>query len=629
MAETALYRVELCRDILHLRGQLERVPFDKAASAKIAVDKRIRSIRKVLLGRPGRTLVDDLMAPSVGMNALAQHIKQAVDLPPDQQNEALAYVGGLLKMHATINNQEMQAGVFKNHAVALDDEAWATIKAIQPSATTDALVDNAIALGSIGANRREELAAALAESGDMQSRIDALTLEDVDPVLYRKIQDLKAAWNQGSLRLRSLEDSAHEAVRAAIRSRDPHEKEAYTQEAERMKAEYTAEAKRINAIIDTLNKDKTLARKLLHEGREKLQSSLSEVGQRVIGEMMAASNITEKQASDWAKSQSITPQARARFKKLGYPVEQVLQDMADFYRITGGRLNAVKVDSKGDKRANATGIEDHGQVGAINIGTAFDKRVLWHELAHHLEADPAMKQAAGQLIERRSVDGKAYTLRSLTGDKGYHSSEVAYKDSFFSEYVGKIYHDGVTEVFSMGVESLSNPLLLARRLAKDPETLEFVMGMLKRPMGALAVAHKELSGRLLETSMEINGAKKNTVAELQAMLADKASPIDNDTDMSWTEDDIEFEYFKRYKLTQIGQSDGMVVFSGKVKNRKTNRQIAGFVLAPKVLGGFFQKKEYTSMDMVRTALGYFAVNGILPYQWQLEDEKKLRMALGL
>ena len=112
------------------------------------------------------------------------------------------------------------------------------------------------------------------------------------------------------------------------------------------------------------------------------------------------------------------------------------------------------------------------------------------------------------------------------------------------------------------------------------------------------------------------------------MLADKASPIENDTDMSWTEDDIEFEYFKRYKLTQIGQSDGMVVFSGKVTNPKTNRQIAGFVLAPKVLGGFFQKKEYTSMDMVRTALGYFAVNGILPYQWQLEDEKKLRMALG-
>ena len=265
MAETALYRVELCRDILHLRGQLERVPFDKAASAKVAVDKRIRSIRKVLLGRPGRTLVDDLMAPSVGMNALAQHIKQAVDLPPDQQNEALAYVGGLLKMHATINNQEMQAGVFKNHAVALDDEAWATIKAIQPSAPTDALVDNAIALGSIGANRREELAAALAESGDMQSRIDALTLEDVDPVLYRKIQDLKAAWNQGSLRLRSLQDSAHEAVRAAIRSRDPHEKEAYTQEAERIKAEYTTEAKRVNAIVDTLNKDKTLARKLMIE----------------------------------------------------------------------------------------------------------------------------------------------------------------------------------------------------------------------------------------------------------------------------------------------------------------------------------------------------------------------------
>lgn len=630
MAETARARMELCRDILSLRGKLQQVPFDQVPVANVAADKRIRSIRKVLLGRPGRTLVDDLMAPSVGMNALAQHIRQAVDLPPGEQLEALAYVDGLMKMHAADSNLDAKAGVALHNARVLDAEAWSTIRSIQQSANTDALVNDAIAQGSIGAERREELAAALAQSADMQARIDALTLEDVDPVLYRKIQDLKAAWNEGSLRVRTLQDSAHEAMRAAIRSRDPHEREAYSQEVERMKAEYTAEAKRVNAIIDALNKDETLGRKLLHEGREKLQSSLSEVGERVIGEMMAASNITEQQATDWAKSQSITSRARARFKKLGYPVDQVVQDMADFYRITGGRLNAVKVDSKGDKRANASGIEEHDELGAINIGSAFDKRVLWHELAHHLESDPAMKLSAGQLIKRRSVDGKAYTLRSLTGNTAYRSSEVAYKDSYFDPYVGKIYNGGVTEVFSMGVESLSNPLLLARRLAQDPETLEFVMGMLKRPMGALAVAHKELSGRLLETSTEVAGANKNSLAELQAMLADKASPIDNDTDMSWTGDDSESKYFTKYGFKQIGVTgDGFVVFSGKVTNPKTNRKISGFILAPKSLGGFYRKSEYTSMDMVRTALGWFSVHGRRPYQWELEDENRLRKTLGL
>ena len=99
-----------------------------------------------------------------------------------------------------------------------------------------------------------------------------------DPVLYRKIQDLKAAWNQGSLHLRSLQDSANEAVRAAIRSRDPHEKEAYTQEAERIKAEYTTEAKRVNAIVDTLNKDKTLARKLMIEASPDISPQSVETG---------------------------------------------------------------------------------------------------------------------------------------------------------------------------------------------------------------------------------------------------------------------------------------------------------------------------------------------------------------
>jgi len=207
-------------------------------------------------------------------------------------------------------------------------------------------------------------------------------------------------------------------------------------------------------------------------------------------EVMASSDVTEEQAVDWANQQVvITPAAARRLKKQGYAPAQVVKDAAEFYRFARGRVEKVVIDTTGDRRANASSIDKHGTAGRINLGSTFDKRVLWHELGHHVEADPVAAMAARLFIRLRSVDGKTYALRKLTGHKGYGADEVAFKNGFFHPYVGKVYRHGTTEVFSMGIESFSDPYLLATRIAQDPETFEFVTGYLRSPKSALQRLH--------------------------------------------------------------------------------------------------------------------------------------------
>ena len=629
MAEAAHARLELCRDILNIRAMLAKVPTEKARSARILASKRIDSIRRILLGRPGRTLADDLLAPSGAATALSERIKGLDALSLSEQQEAAGYVAGLLSLVRQIALSEVDAGL-RPRAEDVSGELWRVIERARRSGF-DALVDGAIQHGSLGDGQREELTAALAASAKLESGAAIAGVQDVDPALAEKIRGLIADVTKGKAHLESLQNSANVAVRLAMKSQDPSEKEAYTKEVEQTRAQYIAEAKRINALITTLNEDEARARKLLNEARDRLQAPLREVGERMIGEMMASSTVTEQQAVDWAKAQDITPQARARLKKLGYPMDRVIQDMADFYRITGGRINTVRIHSAGDKRANASGIEDHGRVGVINLGSSFDKRVLWHELAHHLEADPVMKAAAGQHIRRRSEDGRAYTLRSLSGNKGYRSNEVAYKDSYFDEYVGKIYRDGVTEVFSMGVESMSDPLLLARRAASDPQTFELVMGMLKRPMSPLAVAHKELSAQILAMNMQGEAERKDELRAPQDRLMELGDPFVEAVDDGWQEAAGASWYIKSMKWTQIGRFQGVDdcrVFSGKVRNWETRRKVSGLIIVTGS-GGRFRPIEIPSTDrrLLQVATGYYRKTGVWPSGAALFNEGSLRQAL--
>jgi hypothetical protein len=308
--------------------------------------------------------------------------------------------------------------------------------------------------------------------------------------------------------------------------------------------------------------------------------------------------------------------------------------MADFYRFSGGRVVKVRVHSKGDKRANATGIEDHGKEGVIHLDSSFDKRILWHELAHHIEADPIAKITASAFIRRRSIDGKAYSLRSLTGSNGYRPNESAYKDHFFDHYVGKIYNDGLTEVFAMGVESFCDPLTLGQRMAKDPETLEFVAGHLKQPIHPLAKAHMALRERLIDVSNEANEEAGSELEQMQKRLAEGAEVIP-DTDDQWLRDSRWDWCVKGKQVGRLPYS-GWYVFEGLVRNPKTKRKGAGVILV-KVShadGVDFLGKPRTSLRMVelagrglmmaRLADVAWQKTGVFPDAYQLENSNYLR-----
>lgn len=110
--------------------------------------------------------------------------------------------------------------------------------------------------------------------------------------------------------------------------------------------------------------------------------------------------------------------------------------------------------------------------GTVHLGKGTASQVTVHELGHLLEADPDIKRAAMEFLERRTTGEKAERLRDVTGIKAYGRNEITKKDGFFSPYVGKQYDDGFTEVVSMGLEKMAeDPAEFAKI---DPDHFRFI-----------------------------------------------------------------------------------------------------------------------------------------------------------
>jgi len=160
----------------------------------------------------------------------------------------------------------------------------------------------------------------------------------------------------------------------------------------------------------------------------------------------------------------------------------------------------VQFNAKRGDRASASGI---GNVsgGSINVTDTFDKRTLFHEMAHHIETDPAAKHVSAQFLLTRRTSDKPKSLRKLTGNS-YRSDEVAFEDHFLSPYVGKYYSDGVSEVFSMGLEVFSDPAALCDALGRDPHHIGLMLGYLELPTSPAFEAVKTMAEIKLQASDE-------------------------------------------------------------------------------------------------------------------------------
>lgn len=307
-----------------------------------------------------------------------------------------------------------------------------------------------------------------------------------------------------------------------------------------------------------------------NELRAQSEQALTAVGQQVIQKALAQSPVSPERAERWVESLGIDQDKslKAKLKRIDYPIDQFKADVAECYRLTGGKLAKVRFNVERGQRASAEGIATAGK-GVINVKGEFSKRVLFHEMAHHLEADPIGKQLSRAFIFGRRTSDKTQTLRKLTGNRGYDSSERAWPDDFLNPYVGKEYPDGVTEVCSMGIERFSDPASLARAIAKDPEHIGLMLGYAGTPESALFQGLKNLVSEATAVQQQREAVVEQ---ELEALLdrVDALIPLEQLPEPNLSPMDKKYAQLSTY-LGSVGE---WAIYKAKRRYINGNRRLS-------------------------------------------------------
>jgi hypothetical protein len=286
-----------------------------------------------------------------------------------------------------------------------------------------------------------------------------------------------------------------------------------------------------------------------------------------------ASAITPEQASAWAEAQKVDASAKAALKRIGYELPKLREDMAEFYRLTGGRLAKVRIKAS---RGRASASDIHGYKNrTINMGEGFSKRTLWHELGHHLEADPEVYAASAGFLAARRESKELHTLRKLTGNQRYGAKEVAYRDHWYSPYVGKVYPYRVTEVMSMGMEAFATGSILAEVMDKDPEHVRLMAGFIKAAPHPMFASVKKVFEQAADAEDEAAKVVETTAEGALKQLAEGVEFVGVDPPI---EDQWPYTYGS--PKTYLGSYQGLQLWKvDKVRDPQTNRKRKGFILA--------------------------------------------------
>lgn len=292
-------------------------------------------------------------------------------------------------------------------------------------------------------------------------------------------------------------------------------KEQYKPKMDALQARADAEYKTLKSILyDDLEAN-------YKAQKERIQAEKIAMAKSVKDAVFAQSTVSYEDAEKWITDKvTITKAVTSKMKKNGITPEKFNQDLKDFFVITNGRLGKIKIDTKNHQRAYASGTTTHESEGFVMLDNDFSQRVLWHELAHHLESDDNLRRVAQEYIKSRSLDGgKRHKIRDLTGSKAYGHGEIAYKTDMYSHYAAKIYAHGSTEVFSMGVEALYNEETLFSTMLMDPKTIEFVTGALMQSKPEMDLINQKLRDGILDTNADIENTRIDMYQEVFQQLA--------------------------------------------------------------------------------------------------------------
>lgn len=300
--------------------------------------------------------------------------------------------------------------------------------------------------------------------------------------------------------------------------------------------------------------------------------------------VIAQSAVTQEDAEKWITDKvTITKSVVNKMKKNGITPEKFHQDLKDFFVISNGRLGKIKIDTKNHDRAYASGATKHSVEGFVMLDNKFEQHVLWHELAHHLEADDSLRLVAREYIKSRSVDGGVKHKLKNIYHKGFGNNEYAYKTDMFNHYAAKIYDHGTTEVFSMGIEALYDEATLFDVLKKDPKTIDFVTAALMQTPEEIDLINQKLRDGILETNADL---ENNRTDLYQAIFEQLAGVVKFSESVSVTIDDLipgDQETFQEWgasfygTLTLPNGKELVLVKSSKVKYKSyRGRTMKGF-----------------------------------------------------
>lgn len=576
---TTLERLKLAGELWATRQALAATVDTKRT---IIYRRKIAGLRDALLGRAAISLDNlDLFNPSITLPILNRYMDSLADAAPEDKGLAAEYLRVILKRMGGVAGWGDVADVL-SRATEFERDGADKTRGPVFARFHDAGRESAYALAEKAKGMVEERKRLIAEI-DARYGAEHKRLSDELNQIIAEIQERYSAVTKRLMHSDrdGLSDEEFEALKA---ERNSIAKEYETAQARFIEDKY-------NPALNAIKAE-----------RANLKTGLSEHGAVLILELLEQSPVSHATATAWANTQTITKAAANRLKKLGYDLEQVRRDMAEFYRLTGGRLAGITIDSSGDKRANATGVEDF-KIGQVNLGSQFDKRVLFHELAHHMENDPAAKTASNGFLEKRRRSDKTVSLRRLTGNKRYDTNERVYEDDFFNPYVGKQYSNEVTEVFSMGIESFSDPEVLAARVAYDPEMFAMLLGYLKTTPHPLYATVKAINAQANDANTELQEAAANELEMALDRLAATVEIVDDGTGWMGDMDTYQMRMFMEYEggkdIKYIGNySHELLIYSSNaVRDWFSSRKKKGFAVARLYLNGSIGTFRFPNSSM--------------------------------
>ena len=290
----------------------------------------------------------------------------------------------------------------------------------------------------------------------------------------------------------------------------------------KLEDEFKVAAKKTGAnldpkLADKLASDFEKSKKKYFDFRDKFEAKMAK-----IKEKMLETSLTDVQVDKFANqvniSSSFTGSEQAQIKSIFREYIRLFNG-AGFTEAANGVPAANTVGKA--RRASCTFWKGKFST-SVNRQGVVNKSTTFHEITHIVEvANPKLNkymnewkfnQAFGErgatkvskelrdkfMAKPRSpsswemtekLEKPVYTLRSITGNTGYRSSEVAFLDKYKDAYMGKVYdmfdYDysyikgkiNPSEVLTMSIQEFADPTLMGKLYRTHPDLFELVVGM--------------------------------------------------------------------------------------------------------------------------------------------------------